>query len=99
MKLAQKTGFKELGLATDPFQTKTLISFIKKLNAHIRVIPFVKEFLQTMPENNLPIDSMQAYRPDFVSIVKRKSFFKRFRGTMGKDIQFQDGDLRKDLKK
>ncbi|MEP7171539.1 MAG: YdcF family protein [Bacteroidota bacterium] len=99
MKLAQKMGFKELGLATDPFQTKTLISFTKKLNAHIREIPFVEELLQTMSRNDLPIDSMQAYRPDFVSLVKRKSFFKRFRGTMGKNIQFQEGDLKKDFKK
>lgn len=81
-----RLGFTKVALASDPFQTKLLRRFIKKkLNGKVKLIPFVIDTLKliepfmTDPE----IDYAKAFAPNFVSIVKRESRWKRFKGTMG----------------
>ncbi len=86
---ARKLGFKKIALASDPFQTKMLSKFTRnKVSPEIKIIPFVADTLREMqPQMKDPeIDYEQAFNKNFQSINKRESFWKRLRGTMGKNI-------------
>ena len=86
-------GFKRMALATDPFQTKTLLSFIRKLKINMPVIPMVYDKLDSMEVVNPAIDSMQAYVTPFIPLPEREGFWKRLRGTMGKRIKYDNRDI------
>lgn len=92
-KMGEKLGFKSMALATDPFQSKTLVSFINNLDIVMPVIPMVYERLDSMLIGEIVIDSMQAYVTPFVALPERESFWKRFRGTMGKHIVYDPKDI------
>jgi len=88
-KLAKKLGFTRIALASDPFQTKSLRKYIrKKIDPDVPVIPFVVDTLKVIEPSMIdpPIDYQQAFKKDFISIKKREGFFKRWRGTRGKNI-------------
>jgi uncharacterized SAM-binding protein YcdF (DUF218 family) len=88
-KKAKQLGFKTIALASDPFQSKALRKFAhKKLSPDIGIIPFVVDTLKTMePVMTDPvIDYQRAFNKDFRSIKKRENFWKRLRGTFGKNI-------------
>ena len=87
---AQKLGFKKIALASDPFQTYSLRRFIrKKVSRDIVMLPMVGDTMRSM--NPVMIDpdikSITAYNKDFISIKKREGFFKRLRGTLGRNIK------------
>ncbi len=85
-KMAKSMGFKKIALATDPFQSALLKSFIKKYCPEVKSIPIVIDKI-SLADNPLPaIDTTSAYVANFVSIVDRESFWKRFSGTRGKRI-------------
>lgn len=92
-KLGEKLGFKKMALATDPFQSRTLVSFIRKLDITMPVIPMVYERLDSMQVTDPVIDSMQAYVTPFVSLPEREGFWTRLRGTMGKRIKYDPKDI------
>lgn len=83
--------FEKIALATDPFQSKMLSRFIKKkLNNDITIIPANFDILKSMESTMIHhpvIDADKAIRKDFVSIKERESFFKRLKGTSGKNIK------------
>lgn len=86
---AKKSGFKRIALASDPFQTRTLRGFVrKKLSRDIGFLPFVTDTLKMIePTMTDPeIDYAKAYNPNFISIKKRDSFWKRMRGTIKGNI-------------
>jgi uncharacterized SAM-binding protein YcdF (DUF218 family) len=86
---AKQSGFKKIALASDPFQTKMLRRFTReKVSSEIRLIPFVVDTLKAIqPQMQDPvIDYEKAFNKDFKSITKREGFWKRLRGTMGKNI-------------
>lgn len=88
-KYAKKLGFNRIALASDPFQTRTLRSFIrKKISRDVGLLPFVSDTLKAMePSMTDPqIDYQQAFNKDFISITKRDSFWKRLRGTIKGNI-------------
>lgn len=85
-KMAKGMGFQKIGLATDPFQSRLLKSFSRKYCPGMWAIPVVSGVLDM--DKTLPIiDPTSAYVPGFVSIMKRESFWQRFRGTMGKRVK------------
>jgi len=87
-KLARKQGFSSIALASDPFQTKMLRRYTRlKVDSAIVVIPFVMDTLKMMEPGMIdpPIDYQQAYKPGFISLKKREGFWKRWRGTRGKN--------------
>ncbi len=85
-KMAKSMGFKKIALATDPFQSIMLRSFIKKYCPEVKSVPIVFDMI-SLTDNPLPvIDTTSAYVVDFVSIVERETFWKRFAGTRGKKI-------------
>lgn len=88
-KKAKKLGFERIGLASDPFQTKMLAKFArKKVDAAIGLIPMVIDTLKMLePQMKDPvIDPTSASVNTFVPLPKREGFWKRFRGTMGKNV-------------
>ncbi len=87
--LAKKMGFNKIALASDQFQTKTLKSFSKKkLYNDVGLVPMVVDTMNIIKQTmiNPTIESQSAYNNNFISIKKRESFFKRLKGTMGKNI-------------
>ncbi len=88
-KKAVKLGFARIALASDPFQTKALRKFTrKKVSAGVGLIPMVIDTLKMMdPQMTDPvIDYQKAFDKDFISIRKKQNYWKRLRGTMGKNI-------------
>jgi len=85
-KKAKKLGFKTMALASDPFQSKQLKSFVHlRLSRSIGIIPFVIDTMKVLESHmrNPSIDHQQAFKKDFVPLKKRESGWKRFKGTMG----------------
>lgn len=88
-KKAKLLGFQRIALASDPFQTKLLRRYTrKKVSEDVKLLPMIIDTLRMMePQMTDPvIDYQGAFNKDFVSIMKRESFWKRFRGTRGRNI-------------
>lgn len=86
---SKKMGITSLALATDPFQSKQLKRFARKrIGEGTGLLPIVFDTLRKMQPYmiNPTIDHKKAYDRNFVSLKSRESFWKRLRGTMGKNI-------------
>ena len=97
-KLAKGMGFRKIALATDPFQSRMLRSFIRKYCPEVKSVPIVFDLLDIDGKSLPVIDTTSAFVPDFVSLTKREGFWQRLNGTMGKRIkdevrQEKDGQL------
>lgn len=89
---AKKLGFNRIALATDPYQAKQLKRYARvKVSEEVGIIPIVFDTLKAIQPDmiNPVIDHPQAYNKDFVPLAKRESFWKRFRGTMGKNVDHE----------
>jgi len=87
---AQKEGFKSLALATDPFQSLLLRGFTKKrFGTTIYHLPFINDSVRSYSYLNPDIDPTSAHVTPFTSIMEQQSFFRRVRGTFGKDIPWK----------
>jgi uncharacterized SAM-binding protein YcdF (DUF218 family) len=88
-KKARKLGFKNIALASDPFQTKSLKKFTReRVSPEIALIPMVVDTMKSMEPHMIDpvIDYEKTFNKDFISIRKKQSYWKRLRGTMGKNI-------------
>ncbi len=95
---AKELGFKSIALATDPFQSWMLRSYTRKrFSTPIYHLPFITDSLAIYNSANLHISSKKFKEPDnWTSIKQQEKFRKRFRGTLGKSIdwsQHEDGKL------
>jgi hypothetical protein len=84
-KKSRQAGFKTIALASDPFQSKLLRSYTRKrISRDIVVIPMVVDTMKVLEKTMIDpnINFSKAYKEDFISIVKRESFWKRMRGTI-----------------
>lgn len=87
--LAKMQGFKSIALATDPFQSSLLRSFTRKrFETPIYHLPFVTDTLERYNHLNPTIDPTPAKADHFVAITHKESFWRRLRGTLGKDIDW-----------
>lgn len=93
-RVAKKHHFSKIALATDPFQSNSMHSFIKKFEFNIDYLPIVYDTLNTLDLSEPKIDATTAINSEFVSIVERESFGKRLKGTMGQNIRWQEEDLK-----
>ena len=95
--LAKEHGFKSIALATDPFQSSMLQSFTRKrFETRIYHLPMVTDSLSVYNHMDPKIDPIAAMVQNFIPITQQESFWKRLRGTMGKDIdwsQHQNGKV------
>lgn len=89
--LARTQGFKSIALVTDPFQSSLLKGFTRKrFGTKIVHIPFIIDSLEKHNHIEITIDPSTAYAEHFKSIKERQGFFKRFRGTLGAFIPWED---------
>jgi hypothetical protein len=87
--LAKNLGFKSLALATDPFQSFMLRGFTRRrFGSPIYHIPFVTDSLRAYSYLNPDINPKPAEVNNFVSITEKQGMMRRFKGTMGKDIDW-----------
>ncbi len=86
---AKKLGFEKIALASDPFQSKLLKSFAKRIDPSIGIIPMVYDSIATISQNME--DPSILFEPlrkeDFISIKDREGFWKRLKGTAGKSLK------------
>jgi len=90
-KLARSMGFNKIALATDPFQSRSLESFLEKYCPQMKAIPVVPGLLEWRDKALPKIDTRSAFVKNFVSLRKRESFWERWRGTMGKRVKDEAG--------
>ena len=92
-RLAKDNGLEKIALATDPFQGSFLRGFARKIKLDsIGFLPVVFKKLEEIDLVTPEIDPSWAYVEDFTSIVERETMAVRFRGTMGKFIEFAPED-------
>lgn len=84
-RMARQLGFERIALASDPFQTKFLMGFVrKKVDRNIALIPMVIDTMKALQSSMIDpeIHFQEAEKRDFVSIKERESWWKRLRGTL-----------------
>jgi uncharacterized SAM-binding protein YcdF (DUF218 family) len=92
-KLAKKRGFTSVALATDPFQSKMLWGFAKRrTKKQVQFLPVLIDTLKTLSHEAPKIEYAHLKVKDFKSIVEREGKWKRFKGTMGLNIDYSDKD-------
>lgn len=86
---AKKLGYHKIALASDPFQTKLLAGFAKKIDPEIGIIPMVFDSLLNYSQDIADpiIDHESLIVNDFISIKDREGFWKRLKGTRGKSLK------------
>ena len=90
-KLAKKQGFKSVALCSDPFQSKMLYRFARvKLKKEVHFLPTIFDTLRTLPHDTPSINYKPLRVENFVSITEKQSKWKRFRGTMGRNIDYKE---------
>ncbi len=97
--LAKKNGFNNIALATDPYQTNNLRRYMIKYNFDIKTLPIQFDSVVIMKIKEPMIDPSSAMAEEsYKALKKRESFFKRLRGTMGKNIPYTDEDRQRQKK-
>lgn len=93
--LAKHHNFKKIAVATDPYQTRMVRSFVKNMNerlkTNIQLLPTM--LMKTVPhyyQTNYKINHKEAITSNFVNITKTQSFKHRIRGTFGKNIDWEN---------
>lgn len=95
-KMAKAKGFEKIALATDPYQAGMLRRFMRLYCPGIKSVPIVFRLLDIDDRSIPKIDTTAAYVDNFVSIMKRESFWERFQGTMGKRVREDAKEARKE---
>jgi uncharacterized SAM-binding protein YcdF (DUF218 family) len=88
-KKARKLGFERIALASDPFQTKMLRRFTRKIvDPYVGLIPIVYDTLSVMESkmSDPEIDFQKAFVTGFKPLPERETFLERLKGTRGLDI-------------
>lgn len=88
--LAKKLGFKNIALSTDPFQTRMTYRFGKRRIKDLKYLPVLFDTLKTLPREIPTINYLPYKIENFVPITETQGFLYRFRGTMGKHINFKE---------
>ncbi len=87
--VAKENGFKRIALATDPFQSGLLQGFTRARAATpVYHLPFVIDSLKQYNHVQPTINPQPALKENFSSITDDESPLKRFKGTMGGDIDW-----------
>jgi len=92
--LAKNLGFNRIALTTDPFQSGMLKSFVKAENLDVQLVPANFDTVKTLYSNiKISIDPTWAKVEQFTALPERESFWKRLRGTMGKNLKFTPEEI------
>jgi uncharacterized SAM-binding protein YcdF (DUF218 family) len=97
-KMAKEMGFTKIALATDPYQSGLLKSFIRRFCPDVKLVPVVFGKLDIENQKLPVIDTTQFHIANFQSIMQREGFWQRFRGTMGKRVKDEVKEEKKKAK-
>jgi uncharacterized SAM-binding protein YcdF (DUF218 family) len=86
-KMAKSLGFKKIALATDPFQSRLLKSFMEQYTPGVFSLPIQFEMIDTKGAVFPKINDRAAFVDNFVSLPKRQGFWERMRGTRGERVK------------
>ena len=90
-KLAKILNMNKVAIATDTYQSKMVESFIKKkMNNKVDFFPIQYEILEKIDTMDVTIDPSTAFKQNFISIKEREGYWKRFQGTLGKNIDYKE---------
>lgn len=82
-------GFEKMALATDPYQSYFMRKVFKKKGVKsLYYLPMDYEILEPMAKPEPEIDASSAIKENFVPLTERESSRERWRGTMGKNVDF-----------
>lgn len=91
VQMAKEMGFKRIALATDHYQAFLLGGYLKKKFPEVKILTI--EYKRINIKAEWPeIDDTPAFSDNFVSLAKRENKIKRFKGTMGKNINYNEKD-------
>lgn len=93
-RIAKEKGFKNIALATDPYQLKNLRSFIRKYDLPIALLPIVFSQLTQTERLDPKPNCENAKISPFVSLPERESLLTRLQGTFGKHICWYPEDIK-----
>lgn len=85
--LARDNGFNKIAVATDPFQGAFLKVFNRKKQFNLDFLPVNLGLIKNLQNLTLNIDASSALVNDFQSIKDREGLVKRWKGTLGKNIE------------
>ena len=92
--VAKEMGFEKIALASDPYQTKSLKGFIKKMEkkngTHVDILPGIIDTVKLMPRDQYQIDPSKAIGSYFVDITNTQKMGYRLKGTMGLRIDWNN---------
>ena len=92
-KLAKRQGFKSVAVCSDPFQSKMLYGFTRRrTNREVYFLPAIFDTLRGLPHDTPVINYKELKLKEFIPITKKYSKWQRFKGTMGKNIDFKAKD-------
>jgi uncharacterized SAM-binding protein YcdF (DUF218 family) len=93
--LAKKHGFKSIALASDPYQSKMLKGFVKKLNkkynAEVQLLPANIDTISLIPKPFISIEYETAVGTNFIDIKETQKSGYRLKGTMGLNVDWDKG--------
>lgn len=88
--MARDLGFERIALTTDPFQNAMLKSFVRTKKLEVKHVPVIFDSIAFYyPEVNISIDPSRSKVESFVALPERESFWKRLRGTMGRNLKYR----------
>jgi uncharacterized SAM-binding protein YcdF (DUF218 family) len=90
--MARKLGFKNIAVATDQYQAVILSRFIKKNCPDVEILPIDYDKIDLIMSKWPAIDASPACQDNFVALTQRQDRAERFRGTLGKNISFNQND-------
>jgi uncharacterized SAM-binding protein YcdF (DUF218 family) len=92
--MGKDLGFENIAVATDPFQSSMVKSFAKHKKLDVAFVPAIFDTLHTYySEINVTINPTWAEVENFVALPDREGFWKRFAGTMGKNLKYTPEDI------
>jgi uncharacterized SAM-binding protein YcdF (DUF218 family) len=89
-KLAKSLGHQNIALSTDPFQTRMTYRFGKRRIKDLKFLPVLFDTLKTLKREDPQIEYEALKLQNFTPITETQTFWYRFRGTMGKHINFKE---------
>jgi hypothetical protein len=87
--MGKDLGFENIALATDPFQTAMVKSFVKRKKLELAYVPAIFDTVKSYSSVKVnPIDPTVAFVENFIPLPDRENRWKRFEGTLGKNLKY-----------
>ena len=90
--IAAQHNWNNIALVTDPYQTKMVKRFLRKMKrkkgVKVDIIPTVYSYLESSEELNYTIDYKKAISSNFIDIVNTQSKLYRLKGTLGLNLDW-----------